>query len=86
MREQIYPEQDRLEEPTMGKMTEEYRSTKAELLREYEINIRFLNRGCVVRVGCKEIAFTDSTEAMAEINKYVNDPYETQKEWRKILG
>ena len=86
MREQIYPEQDRLEEPTMEKMTEEYRPTKAELLRDHEISIRFLNRGCVVRVGCKEIAFTDSTEAMFEINRYVNDPYETQKEWRKILG
>jgi hypothetical protein len=86
MRKQIYPEQDRLEEPTMEKMEEEYRPTKAELLRDHEIIIRFLNRGCIVRVGCKEIAFTDSTEAMAEINKYVNDPYEAQKEWRKILG
>ena len=67
------------------KAVKEYRPSKTEALREYEIGIRFLNRGCVVRVGCKEIAFTNNDEAMIEINKYVNDPYETQKQWRKIL-
>ena len=63
----------------------EYVPSKTEALREYEIGIRFLSRGCVVRVGCKEIAFTNNEEALAELNKYFNAPYETQKEWRKIL-
>jgi hypothetical protein len=69
------------------KMVEkEYRPSKSELLRDYEINIQFLNRGCVVRVGCKSIAFTDINEAMAEINEYVTgDTYEVQKRWRKLL-
>ena len=63
----------------------EYRPPNNEALREYELNIRFLNRGCVVRVGCKEIAFEDHTNAMAAINAYVANPYEEQKKWRKLL-
>jgi hypothetical protein len=72
-------------EPEMESL-KEWRPSKAEALREYEINIRFLNRGCVVRVGCKEIAFTDVNEAMTEINEYVTgDTYEIQKKWIKLL-
>jgi hypothetical protein len=70
------------------KMTEpvEYRPSKSEILRDYEINIRFLSRGCVVRVGCKEIAFEDVSNAMAQLNEYVSgDTYEVQKKWRKLL-
>jgi hypothetical protein len=68
------------------KMQGEYRPSKQEVLREYEISIRFLNRGCIVRVGCKEIAFEDFSRAMAEINEYVTgDTYEIQKKWRKLL-
>ena len=62
-----------------------YRPSNNEALREYEIRIRFLNRGCVVRVGCKEIAFEDYTNAMVAINAYVANPWEEQKKWRKIL-
>jgi hypothetical protein len=78
-------------EPPVEKMTEpcdapkEWRPSNQETLREYEISIRFLNRGCVVRVGCKEIAFEDPTYAMAQINAYVNNPWEEQQKWRKIL-
>jgi hypothetical protein len=68
------------------KMEGEYRPSKQDALRDYEINIRFLSRGCVVRVGCKEIAFEDVSKAMAEINAYVTgDTYEAQKNWRKLL-
>ena len=72
-------------EPTMEICVEEYKPSNKEALREHEINIRFLSRGCVVRVGCKEIAFEDHTNAMAQINAYVNNPWEEQKKWRKIL-
>lgn len=65
--------------------SKEWRPSHGEALREHEINIRFLSRGCVVRVGCKEIAFEDHTYAMAQINAYVNNPWEEQKKWRKIL-
>ena len=76
---------EELLEPT-EKMREEYKPSNAELLRDYEINIRFLSRGCIVRVGCKEIAFEDVNKAMSQLNEYVTgDTYEVQKQWRKIL-
>lgn len=61
-------------------------AVNAECLRDYEINIKFLNRGCIVNVGCKAIAFESVDSAMLEINNYVSNPYETQKKWRKIIG
>jgi hypothetical protein len=83
MRDEI---REALSEPQMEMEVKEYRPSKSDCLREYEINIRFLSRGCIVRVGCKEIAFEDVSKAMAEINEYVTgDTYEIQKKWRKLL-
>jgi hypothetical protein len=65
--------------------TNEYRPSNKEALCEYEVNIRFLNRGCVVKVGCKEIAFESIENAMAEINAYVANPWEEGKKWRQLL-
>ena len=65
---------------------EEYRPSNKEALREYEVRIRFLSRGCVVSVGCQEIAFESVETAMTAINAYVANPYDEQKRWRKILG
>jgi hypothetical protein len=64
---------------------QEYRPSNQQALLEYEINIRFLSRGCVVQVGCKSIAFETVESAMKEINEYVNNTYETQQKWRKLL-
>jgi hypothetical protein len=72
-------------EPTQMVEMKEYRPSNNEALREYEIRIRFLNRGCVVNVGCKEIAFESVEKAMEEINNYVTNPYDQQQKWRKIL-
>ena len=69
--------------PEVGK---EWRPSNQEALREYEINIRFLNRGCIVRVGCKEIAFEDVSNVMAQINAYVaGNTWDEQQKWRKLL-
>ncbi len=65
---------------------QEYGPSNKQWLREYEIIIRFLSRGCVVRVGCQEIAFESAEEAMKELNEYVSNTYETQQKWRKTLG
>jgi len=73
-----------LSEPMLAEL-EEYRPSNKEALREFEISIKFLNRGCIVRVGCKEIAFEDPTRAMEAINNYVANPWEEQRKWRKIL-
>ena len=66
-------------------MDREYIPNKQQTLRDYEINIRFLSVGCVIRVGCKEIPFTNVGEAMVELNKYVSNPYEEGKRWNKIF-
>jgi hypothetical protein len=75
------------EAPMTESVGKEYRPSNLQALREFEISIRFLDRGCIVRVGCKEIAFDDITKAMAEINDYVlgGNTYEAQKKWRKLL-
>jgi hypothetical protein len=71
-------------EPTVS-CEKEHRPSKQEALRDYEISIRFLSRGCIVRVGCKEIAFEDVTKAMEAINAYVANPWDEQQKWHKIL-
>ena len=73
------PQVERVAEP------KEWRPSNAEALREFEIRIKFLNRGCIVSVGCKDIAFENVASAMDAINLYVAQPYEQQKAWRKIL-
>jgi hypothetical protein len=64
----------------------EYKPSRLEGLKEYEIRIQFLDRGCTVHVGCKTIAFENVDSAMLEINNYVANPWETQQKWRKLLN
>lgn len=63
----------------------EYRPSRVEMLREYELRVRFLSVGCIVSVGCKEIAFGSIDEAMEKINEYVKSPYESSQKWREIF-
>ena len=63
-----------------------YKPNNQEVLREYELRIQFLNRGCVVYVGCKSIAFETVESAMKEVNEYVNNTWEAQQKWRKLLN
>lgn len=69
----------------MQTLQESIRQSNISILRDYEINIRFLSRGCVIRVGCKEIAFENIVDAMKALNDYVSDPYNKTKEWNKIF-
>jgi hypothetical protein len=50
-------------------------------LMAYEIQINFLDRGCVVRVGCKSFAFDSVEKAMAELAAYTKDPIEISKKY-----
>jgi len=61
--------------------TSEWRPSRMECLRDYNINIRFLSVGCVIEVGCKSIPFTTVKEAMEALNQYVAKPYETRQVW-----
>ena len=65
---------------------EEWLRPRMDFLKDYEINIRFLSLGCIVRVGCKEIAFTSITEAMNEVNAYVANPRESEKKYNKLFN
>lgn len=64
----------------------EYRPSNQQTLAEYEIKLQFLSRGCIVHVGCKSIAFETVESAMKEVNEYVNNPWDSQQRWRKILS
>ena len=77
---------ERVTEPMPEKNYNEYIPKKQEILREYEIGIRFLSIGCVIRVGCKEIPFTDVNEAMEELSNYVSNPYEEGKKCLRNKG
>jgi hypothetical protein len=79
-----YNREGEMPEPT--EVAKEYRPSNQESLREYEIRIQFLNRGCIVHVGCKSIAFETIESAMKEVNDYVNNTWESQLKWRKILS
>lgn len=67
----------------MIESVKEYKRSVTEMLREHNIEIRFLSIGCVIRVGCKEIAFTDRDVAMVELMDYVRDPHTATKKWMK---
>ena len=63
----------------------EYKPSRLEILKQHDIRLNFLDRGCLVIVGCKSIAFETLDSAMLEINNYVANPYETQQKWFKIF-
>jgi hypothetical protein len=84
MREEL-TRAEQVEVPVPQPTDAEYRPSNKEALCAYEIRIRFLGRGCIVSVGCQEIAFESVETAMAAINLYVANPYDEQQKWRKIL-
>ena len=57
-----------------------------DYLRQYNIQIRFLSRGCVITIGCKEIPFSDVMEAMTCLSRYINNPKEEAESWKAIIG
>lgn len=71
---------------TDGPSPEEYKPSNQDILREYEIRLRFLNRGMIISVGCKDIAFSDTNEGLEELNKYLTNTHEEQQKWYKLLN
>ena len=61
------------------------RPSNTYFLQEYEVRIKFMARGCVIKVGCKEIPFESVEVAMAALNEYVKNPVESQEYWLKEL-
>jgi hypothetical protein len=78
--------EERADRPTgNGELTREYLPNKQQILRDYEVRIRFLSVGCIISVGCKEIPFTNVGEAMVELSRYVSNPHEEVKRWNNIF-
>lgn len=71
-----------VQEPTT---LEKYRPSKAEYLRRYSISIKFLDRGVMVTVGCKEIAFESVEAFMKSFNTYMDNPQSAQEGWEKFF-
>jgi len=47
---------------------------KLEILKRWEIVIIPLDRGCVVKVGCKSIAFASLKDGYREVGRYLENP------------
>jgi hypothetical protein len=43
----------------------------------YPINVRALDKGYIVEVGCKSFAITSKTELIGLFSKYIHNPQET---------
>jgi hypothetical protein len=43
-------------------------------LKQWNIEISFFDRGCLIRVGCKSFAFESIEQAMVELVAYTKDP------------
>jgi len=71
---------------TDGPSPKEYKPSNQEVLKEYEIRLKFLSRGMIISVGCKEIAFSETKEGLEELNKYLTNPHEEQQKWYKLLN
>lgn len=61
----------------------EWRPSRMEALRNYQIGIKFLSIGCIIEVGCKSIPFTSIKEGIDALNEYIANPYDTQKVWEE---
>ena len=47
---------------------------KIEILKNWEVNIKFHDRGCTVAVGCKSFAFESVVAAMEVLKQYTDNP------------
>lgn len=72
--------------PVPEPMLEKYKPSRMEALRRYNISIRFLDRGVMVTVGCKEIAYESISAFLQSFEVYMGDPYKIQGEWEKFFN
>lgn len=76
-----------MDEAMAESASKNYRRSDREVLRDYEIGIKFLSgRGCIINVGCKQIAFEDNQKAMEALNAYVSNPFEESEKWNQIFN
>lgn len=54
----------------------ENKPSRLRLLRSNTIQIEFLESGCIVRIGCKSVAFTTIDEAWDALGDYISNTVE----------
>lgn len=69
----------------IGSLLKKHKPSRQKSLQEYEIILRFLSKGMVIHVGCQQLAFSDVNEGIAELNKYLESPYDEQQRWLQLL-
>jgi hypothetical protein len=67
-------------------LSKEYRPSDNDILRQYEITLKYLSRGMIITIGCKQIAFSDNKEGVDALIAYINNPNEESDKWHKILN
>ena len=82
----IMREYDQNEAVPVMDVPKEYIRPRMDYLRDYEIGIRFLSLGCIVKIGCKDVAFSSIEEAMQEVNAYVADPRSIEEKYNKLFN
>ena len=75
--------QDQQDEPQVERTIERLRDARplAATTQAREINIRPLNHGYVVNVGCQTFAIESVEKLISNLEKYLHSPIETEKEW-----
>jgi hypothetical protein len=73
-------------ENSLDEVCKAYIRPRMDYLRNYEINIRFLSLGCIVKIGCKDVAFSSIEEAMQEVNAYVADPRSIEEKYNRLFN
>jgi hypothetical protein len=68
----------------IGPQPNQWKESRNETLKNWEINIKFFNVGCVVTVGCQSFAFESVNKMMTELKFYVEHPDEARVKWNKI--
>ena len=66
--------------------TKEWRPSRLECLREYDVKIKFLSMGCIIEVGCKSIPFAIVEDGMKALGDYINNPYDSRKLWEERIN
>ena len=47
---------------------------RIETLKNWDVNIKFADRGCFVSVGCRSFAFESVVAAMEALKQYTDNP------------
>ena len=64
---------------------EEYVPSAGDILKNYEVTIKPLDSGVIIRVGCRSIAFNSLEDALVHVNLHFKDPVTSYKKWTKLF-